>query len=64
MERMQKQMEVNNMEAKVKIVITNLDEFQELYQELREKEKGLKEVLDKLEKFNLDIGAAGETVKE
>lgn len=52
------------MEAKVKIVITNLDEFQELYQELREKEKGLKEVLDKLEKFNLDIGAAGETVKE
>ena len=52
------------MEAKVKIVITNLDEFQELYQELREKEKGLKEVLVKIEKFNLDIGAAGETVKE
>jgi hypothetical protein len=52
------------MKAKVKIIITNLDEFQELYQELREKEKGLKEVLDKLEKFNLDVNTAGEKVKE
>lgn len=52
------------MKAKVKIIITNLDEFQELYQELREKEKGLKEVLDKLEKFNLDVNTTGEKVKE
>ncbi len=64
MERMQKQMEVNKMEAKVKIIVTNIKEFHELYQELREKEKALKEVLVKIEKFNLDIGAAGETVKE
>ena len=52
------------MKAKVKIIITNLDEFQELYQELKEKEKGLKEVLDKLEKFNLDVNTTGKTVKE
>ena len=50
------------MEAKVKIVVTNLKEFHELYQELRE--KALKEVLEKIEKFNLDINAAGETVKK
>ena len=37
------------MEAKVKIVVTNLKEFHELYQELREKEKTLKEVLEKIE---------------
>lgn len=52
------------MEAKVKIVVTNLKEFHELYQELREKEKALKEVLEKIEKFNLDVNATGETVKE
>ena len=48
------------MKAKVKIIVTNLDEFQELYQELREKEKGLKEVLDKLEKFNLKVESRAE----
>lgn len=60
MERMQKQMEVNKMESKVKIVVTNLNEFHELYKELKEKEKGLKEVLDKLEKFDLKIESRAE----
>lgn len=48
------------MESKVKIVVTNLNEFHELYKELKEKEKGLKEVLDKLEKFDLKIESRAE----
>ncbi|MBF1078305.1 MAG: hypothetical protein HXL41_06720 [Solobacterium sp.] len=43
------------MEAKVKIVVTNVKEFHELWQELREKEKAYKEALNKLAMFDLKI---------
>ncbi len=51
------------MEAKVTIVVTNLKEFHELYQELRQKEKELKEVLEKIEKFNLKVTTKEEPVE-
>lgn len=51
------------MEAKVKIVVTNLKGFHELYQELRQKEKELKEVLEKIEKFNLKVTTKEEPVE-
>lgn len=43
------------MEAKVKIVVTNVKEFHELYQELQEAKSALNEVLEKIEKFDLKI---------
>lgn len=43
------------MEAKVKIVVTNVKEFHELYSELKETEIKIKEILDKLAVFELKI---------
>ena len=43
------------MEAKVKIVVTNLKEFHELYEDFKEKEKAYKEALNKLAMFDLKI---------
>ena len=48
------------MEAKVKIVVTNVKEFHELYEDLKEKEKAYKEALNKLAMFESIVDIEGE----
>lgn len=48
------------MEAKVTIVVTNLKEFHELYEDLKEKEKAYKEALNKLAMFDLTVDVEAE----
>ena len=48
------------MEAKVTIVVTNLKEFHELYEDLKEKEKAYREALNKLAMFESKIDIVSE----
>lgn len=52
------------MEAKVKIVVTNIKEFHELYNELKEAKEKLKEAVKKLDNFDFIIDMVDEKVKE
>ena len=52
------------MEAKVKIVVTNIKEFHELYNELKEVKEKLKETVKKLDNFDFIIDMVDEKVKE